>query len=76
MGTNWKFHKNGEKLLYFEGYRALEKSAQGGCGNSFSEDIQNLSGHFPVQPTVGGWTRWSPEVPSKPYDSLTPDLLL
>lgn len=42
-----------EKLLYFEGDTALKQSAQRVCGVSFSEDIQDLAGHFLVQPTVG-----------------------
>jgi len=42
---------------------ALEQVAQGGCGVSFSGDIQDLPGQGPVQPAVGdpvsagGWTR-------------------
>ena len=50
--------------------------AQGGCGVSFSGDIQNPPGWGPVQPAVGdlalagGWTRWSPEVPPNPYHSV------
>ena len=55
---------------------ALEEAAQGGCGFFFSGDIQNPPGRGPVQPAVGdpasagGWTRWSPEVPSNPYHSV------
>jgi len=33
--------------------RALEQAAQGGCGVSFSGDIQDLTGQGPVQPAVG-----------------------
>jgi len=42
-----------EELLPSEGDGAQEHAAQGGCGVSFSGDIQNLSGHDPVQPAVG-----------------------
>ena len=33
---------------------ALEQAAKGGCGFSLSGDIQDLPGHLPVQPAVGG----------------------
>ena len=42
-----------EELLPSEGDGALEQAAQGGCGVSFSGDIQDPPGHVPVQPTVG-----------------------
>ena len=55
-----KFHTNMEKY-YCEGDRILAQAAQRGYGVSFSGDIQNPPGHFPVQPDVGncfsrGWT--------------------
>ena len=36
-----------------EGEGALEQVAQGGCGVSFSRDIQDPPGQGPVQPAVG-----------------------
>jgi len=41
------------ELLSSEGDGALEQVAQGGCGVSFSGDIQDLPGQGPVQPAVG-----------------------
>jgi len=42
-----------KELLHSEGDRVLEQAAQGGCGVSFSGDIQDLPGQGPVQPAVG-----------------------
>ena len=42
-----------EEFLPSEGDGALEQAAQGGCGVSFSGDIQHSHGQGPVQPALG-----------------------
>jgi len=42
-----------EEILPSEGDGALDQAAQGGCGVSFSGDIQDLSGQGPLQPALG-----------------------
>lgn len=41
------------KQLHCEGDRALKQTAQRGCGVLFCGNVQNPSGHFPVQATIG-----------------------
>ena len=65
-----------EELLPSEGVGALEQAARGGCGVSFSGDIQHPPGQGPLQPALGDpalagdWTGWPIEVPSNPYHSV------
>jgi len=60
-----------EKLLPSEGDKALEQAAHGGCGVSFSGDIQDLPGQGPVQPAVGDPASAGPiKVPSNPENSV------
>jgi len=42
-----------EELLSSEGDGALAQTSQGGCGVSFSGDIQDQPGHDAVQPALG-----------------------
>jgi len=44
--------ENEEEFLPSEGDGALEQVAQGGCGVSFSGDIQDSPGSGPVQPSL------------------------
>lgn len=54
-GTLWCITKNvaGRVRNVFEGGRDLKQASHRGGKVSFSGDIQNSSGCFPVQPTVG-----------------------
>lgn len=54
MNTNFhtKFHLYEEELLHSEGDRALEEVVQRGCGVSSSRNVQDFSGHDPVEPVL------------------------
>jgi len=47
-----------EELLPSEGDGAPEQAAQGGCGVSFSGDIEDPPGQVPVKPAVGVPMSW------------------
>ena len=42
-----------KELLYCKGDGALKQAAEGGGGDSFPGDIQDLSGCFSMQPAIG-----------------------
>jgi len=63
-----------EEELHPEGEGDLEQAAQGGCGVSFSGDIQDPPGQGPAQPAVGdpasaGGLDWM--IPRGPFQPQT-----
>jgi len=71
-----KFCTSKQKKFFTGRVTAQEQAARRGCGVIISEDIWDLPGCFPVQPTVGNvFSRevglQSPEVPSNISDSCT-----
>jgi len=52
MVRKLKASEHEEEFLPSEGDGALEQTAQGGCGVSFSVDIQDPPGQVPVQPAL------------------------
>jgi len=77
FGIVWLHGEKRQKDLGWDSWStvtvSLEQAAQGGCGVSFSGDIQEPPGQGPVQPAVGdpalaGGLDWvTTEVPSNPY---------
>lgn len=54
-GTTWNIgvpYEHEERLFYFEDDKALKQNVQRDGGLLLSGDTQNLSGHFPLKPTV------------------------
>lgn len=70
QSSKWKWER---KLL---GWEWLSTGTSYSGWRVSSGDIQNLPGHFSVQPTEenllqqGGWTGWSSEVPPYSKDSV------
>lgn len=68
----WQMEEMPRELVEFHSLETF----QGICGVSVSGDIPNPLVCVPVSPAPGhlwwsgGWTRWSPEIPSNPNDSV------